>query len=371
MTDREKLPAVIKQQVVVHTGQRGSLVMRGLVAAQERKGLALAKDNDALYRQARDAYNRNTQFGKKHGVNELWSTGDAEWKMTFDIFQRLANNNYGEAYYPLSDLYPGNFYDENSLNKSRHFSQLALEWCLANQTNQDVEVWCDWGRLYDSSYCKTCVADDFVQCTYWYRKAAELGDRRGQWELGWVMWNKAGGDDDAERQEALSWMSKAVEQGNADLQCELGGYYVMDSQFESAAYWYRKAAEQGDSFAQWKLGEMYSAGRGVEQSDEQAVYWFRKAAERGLPEAQFKLGVTYYDAPQRDYEQARYWYRKAAEQGHLNAQLFLGEMYEDGRGVKDDEQAAYWFLKAAEQGMTDAKVGLKRLGIDWGKDNAS
>ena len=63
MTDREKLPAVINQKVSVHTGQNGSLVMRGLVAVQESKALTLTKDNDALYRQARDVYNRITNYG--------------------------------------------------------------------------------------------------------------------------------------------------------------------------------------------------------------------------------------------------------------------------------------------------------------------
>ena len=95
MTDREKLPAVINHKVVVHTGQRGSLVMRGLVAVQESKGLALMKDNDALYRQARDAYNRITNYGFYSFNARYLSTDDAECRVIFDALQRLASNNYG------------------------------------------------------------------------------------------------------------------------------------------------------------------------------------------------------------------------------------------------------------------------------------
>ncbi|WP_411728714.1 tetratricopeptide repeat protein [Methyloglobulus sp.] len=48
---------------------------------------------------------------------------------------------------------------------------------------------------------------------------------------------------------------------------------------EQALFWYRKAVEQGNAGAQFNLGKMYENGSGVEQDDEQAVFWYRKAAE--------------------------------------------------------------------------------------------
>ena len=48
----------------------------------------------------------------------------------------------------------------------------------------------------------------------------------------------------------------------------------------------RKSAEQGDADAQHEMGGYYSVGLGVEKSQEQAIYWWRKAAEQGHEDAQ-------------------------------------------------------------------------------------
>jgi TPR repeat protein len=47
-----------------------------------------------------------------------------------------------------------------------------------------------------------------------------------------------------------------------------------------AIKWFRKAVEQGNAFAQVNLGWMYDKGRGVAQSDTEAVNWYRKAAKQ-------------------------------------------------------------------------------------------
>jgi hypothetical protein len=52
-----------------------------------------------------------------------------------------------------------------------------------------------------------------------------------------------------------------------------------------AVYWYRKAVEQGDASAQYNLGVMYYKGEGVPQDTKQAVYWWQKAAVQGQGKA--------------------------------------------------------------------------------------
>ena len=54
-----------------------------------------------------------------------------------------------------------------------------------------------------------------------------------------------------------------------------------------AVRWVRRAAEQGDAEAQLTLGVMYAAGRGVAQDEAEAVRWFRRAM------AQFSLGDAF------------------------------------------------------------------------------
>jgi TPR repeat protein len=51
----------------------------------------------------------------------------------------------------------------------------------------------------------------------------------------------------------------------------------------------RKAAEQGDAEMQWRLGGFYEFGFGVEQDKAEAEKWFQKAAEQGNFAAQQRL----------------------------------------------------------------------------------
>ena len=60
-----------------------------------------------------------------------------------------------------------------------------------------------------------------------------------------------------------------------------------------AAYWYRKAVDQGYAEAQLNLGRAYTNVQGVPKDDAQAVYWLHKAADQGNALAQFGLGMKY------------------------------------------------------------------------------
>ena len=55
----------------------------------------------------------------------------------------------------------------------------------------------------------------------------------------------------------------------------------------------KKAAEQGDAQAQFKLGMRYYNGKGVEVNNEKAFLWVHKAAELGYAKAQFCVGRMY------------------------------------------------------------------------------
>jgi len=89
---------------------------------------------------------------------------------------------------------------------------------------------------------------------------------------------------------AVSWFTKAAEQGNAGAQYNLGLCYAnggdgVPKDIEKAIYWYTKAAEQGFAEAQYMLACGYATGDGVPKDMEKAIYWFTKAAEQGLEEA--------------------------------------------------------------------------------------
>ncbi len=68
-----------------------------------------------------------------------------------------------------------------------------------------------------------------------------------------------------------------------------------------------KRAEQGDADAQYRLGGWYELGFGLSQDYREAVRWYRAAAEQGYSEAQYNLGMMYNKGtgvPQ-DFKEAR------------------------------------------------------------------
>ena len=139
---------------------------------------------------------------------------------------------------------------------------------------------------------------------------------------------------------------------------------VAGQEVEEVVKRYRKAAEQGDADVQYNLGMMYFEGRGIEEDDVEAAKWYRKAAEQGNAKAQNELGdmYEYGVGVEQDDAEAVKWYRKAAEQGDADAQYELGDMYSIGLGVEqDDAEAVKWYRKAAEQGNVEAQCNLGEM----------
>ncbi len=78
---------------------------------------------------------------------------------------------------------------------------------------------------------------------------------------------------------ALYWWKRAAELGSKGAQHNMGLMYItgqagLEQDFVQAAKWYRKAAEQGSKEAQNSLGTMYFEGKGVEKDLIKAYGWF-------------------------------------------------------------------------------------------------
>lgn len=330
MTERKNLPAAIAaQSVAVLSEQRGSLVGRGLAAFQEKNNRELVRNSqDERYRQARVVFNRIIQ--RKLETKWKWNR-NSDYLSVFKVFQQLANENYGKAYYPLSILYCIKQDIGDGQNRAKHFFRLAIDWCLANQDNQDMELWCDLGEMYllfhHSIYLSyQCGLEDVIEeyieedeerceeAVKWFRLAADQGHADSQKNLGDMY--EYGQYFPYDDEEAEKWYRLAAEQGNATAQNHLADLLV-DHEQEQAEYWFRKAAEQDNyGYDQQKLGSKYKAGCGVSQDDVEAVFWFRKSAELGCVEGQLELGGMYFEGRgiEQNYEQATYWFLNAHEQ---------------------------------------------------------
>ena len=160
---------------------------------------------------------------------------------------------------------------------------------------------------------------------------AEKGDATSSFMLAGLYENGFGGvSQDAA--EALKWYRKAAEQGNVRAQYHLGYCYFkgqgVAQDYVEAFRWYREAAEQGDADAQSDLGLCYDRGRGVESSQTEAVKWWRRSANQGDASSQVMLGFDYalgIGVPIDDVE-AYKWFNLASAQGEESAKRRLALM---------------------------------------------
>ena len=375
MDERENLPAVIAAQAVsVLSEQRTSLVGRGMAAVLSNNKHALTKASDALYRQAREVYNRLTD----DGLGSWFGYKEREISLTeaFNSFRQLADEGYGKAYFPLSNLYGGEQSIQGDQRQAERYRKLAFDWLYANQLKNDPEIWNDLGKLYLKSASDR--NNNLSIAFRWFLDAANMGDANAMWHIS-RMYEFGYRGLFPDGTDSLYWQIKAAEAGNeaaqqgleqqhehGDLESKIGYEEVFD--------WYVRQAEHGHLWAQLLLAYAFRCGDLIEQDDEQAAHWFRMAAEQGHMLAQYNLGVMYINARgvAQDYEQAFYWISQAAEQGYAAAQYNLGEMYRTAWGApRDNQKAALWYRKAAAQGDEDAQVILRLLAAeDWEGNNA-
>lgn len=350
MTERENLPAkMVAQELTAPTEKRGSLVARGMTAVLANHRRDLAKDNGALYRQAREAYNRLTN----DGLDSWYEHREQEASLT-DVFLRLANEGYGKAFFPLSVLYRGApFVGISDHQQADRFEQLAFDWLHANELQNDPEIWHDLGAL-----CMGVHVEETA--IHWFQKAADAGDISSMWELTGIF------EHLENWQEALSWQIKAAEAGHegaqhgleqqhehGDLETKIDDKQVFD--------WYVWSAEQGHVWAQLFLAYAFRCGSLIEQDDEQAAHWYLQAANQGERHAQLQLGKILWEGRQDvsgvepNDVHARHWLEKAAEHGDPESQyefgLFLFERTERG----EEELAVQSIQSAADQGYGPAQ----------------
>ena len=335
----------------------------GLLQCKDDKGLMhlfLTDHTKKAYEQIREAadegnaialYMMAEYFSQGYGVQPInQQKGIAYFKKSYEA-------GYPVAGYDVAASLPDGSPEQKEIRN--HAKDNILE--LANEEDVFAQASAAWG--YREGYG---TAVDHVGAVKWFRKAAEQGFARAQYDLGLMY--EFGRGVERSYEKAVEWVLKAADQGLAVAQYNLGVMYELgdgvEESYVKAAEWYLKAADQGLAVAQYNLGDMYRDGRGVEESFEKAAEWVQKAADQGLAVAQNCLGFMYQNGTgvEQSYEKAREWYRKAAEQGDVIAQCNLGFMYQNGTGVEQSyEKAREWYLKAADQGYASAQYHLGEM----------
>jgi TPR repeat protein len=138
------------------------------------------------------------------------------------------------------------------------------------------------------------VEKDLDKSFEWATKAAEGGDKKGQYLMGYAYDQGEGAEQNWV--EALRWYQLAAAQGSEtsmnNIGCihEVGGFGVPQN-LELALHWFRKAADADDQEASYDVGNCYYRGVGVTKDLFAARTWYQTASSRGDVEGKFKYGL--------------------------------------------------------------------------------
>jgi len=214
------------------------------------------------------------------------------------------------------------------------------------------------------------VPTDDHKAVEWYRLAAEKGHVSAQSSLGWRYLH--GVTLPKDEAQALVWMQRAAALGDHLSMRNLISTLLARpdlASHEQALQWIKRLAESGDAQHQGMLGAIYEGALplfGTRYLDHrEALRWFKLAAAQGNAAAQVALGNAYGEGQRvpADIAQAIHWYERAAEAGDLNACLNLARVYLIGRGgtPRNPEKVRFYLARADQSDDAGIRQQAKDL----------
>lgn len=251
---------------------------------------------------------------------------------------------------------------------------------------------------------------DEALALYYYKVAADLGNRQAMVQLG-IMYQNGAGIPNKDHKTALSWYTK-VSDDDEDAYLafyNIGNIYfhgvpdVIMQDYKEAFKWFMKAALKDDSESQYMIGVMYNDGLGVLKDVNKAIEWYQKSSDKGYVDAKYALALLYHtgnDGVGKDeplalklylevlsktdfgygynnvgymyetgaanlpvnYKIAMEYYLKADKFGCSSATNTIGIFYLNGYGVEKDYAKAFqWLTKAMEDGSVQAIAELGKM----------
>jgi len=138
------------------------------------------------------------------------------------------------------------------------------------------DKWSEW--LIGDLYYKNTKAPYFNEALRWFRKAAEHGDAKYQYQLGSLL-------ERTHPQEAIEWYKKSAKQDYGDAQYALGYHYLYseggDKDPSTACDYFLKSAKHGDPTAMSIVSQLYYTGDGVSKDQLEGLAWMYLAAGSG------------------------------------------------------------------------------------------
>lgn len=259
-------------------------------------------------------------------------------KDLFHWVKGLADKGYPEAQMTVGFCYDSGFGVKANLSKAIKYFKMAAE-----------KDFVDAMVLYAHAICRK-DKNNIDESIKWYRKAAELGNSRGQFLLAMSL------DKINQKEEAIEWLKKAADNGYSDAIFMLGLQYYygikVPRDYKKAFSLVEQAAKEECKNAYGMLGYFYLRGIGVEPNGKMAVLYYQRGTLAGVPEAKYWYGRFLCDGynVEKNVSKGYGLIKEAAEQGVSDAELFIGLDYHTGTiAQKNPTKALFWLKKAADK----------------------
>ena len=209
------------------------------------------------------------------------------------------------------------------------------------------------------------VATLVVSPLLWVELGARYGDNADAQRL-LARWHQDGAWlHKQDKNEARTWLLKAVQQNNTQAQYDLALDLEKEKQFDQAAQWFTKLAMTGHVPSQYSLGSLYLGYGGAAKQPVLARQWLEKAVQAGNTNAQLTYGValiTGEDGFPANPQVGAKWVLSAAEKNNGKAQFVAAGIYSVGNGVPKSLQTALdWARRSKDSGYDEADAMIEKL----------
>lgn len=156
---------------------------------------------------------------------------------------------------------------------------------------------------------------------------------------------------DSHKDEAISFLTKAIEYKNIEAMYELGLLFIRSPTYnrvDEGKKLLLAASDLGNGDASLEYGLLFYNGDLEEQNYELARMYFTRAAEKGVDQAQFNLALMYFrgEGGGIDLEKARYYFELSCQKENPDAFYCLGNMYNKGEGGEMNKEKAISLWKS-------------------------
>ncbi|KAI8824364.1 uncharacterized protein EV422DRAFT_493209, partial [Fimicolochytrium jonesii] len=231
-------------------------------------------------------------------LNEKGAGTKKSYRVALDFYTKSAQAGYRPALYRLGMIeLHGHMGGKRDVRK-------AVTWFkrgAAVADKQHPECLYELAKIFEKGV-PPHIQEDEPYAFGLYAEAAELEYPQAQYKLAQCL---EFGRLTCSRnmRDALYWYGRAAENGNADAQFVLAGWYLhgfdnLLPQNEHEAYaWTYRAAKQNHAEAQYAVGYFCEKGVGCVKSEEKALQWYQIAAKNGETRAIAKLEAANQPIP--------------------------------------------------------------------------